>query len=172
LYLQLNDNKITDDMQDKDIPIGLRGKDYSSASFTEQKLLMSRVLRDMFTDFKKEGTIGTLTSYNKIHPQINYNYLRKIEQAGVIEATSTSRITRKYIWKRDPNNPDFEDIAKEVLNYRSSESYQSVKSTAVIAPKTKFTTEQLINLVLTLQKNGVENEKIPDLINEIKKILI
>ena len=118
---------------------------------------LSIILRKMYDDFKRDKVIYGVTRYLTIH--VSRTYLRRLADLEIIKKITDNKKNMQYIWNAG-DDPDFEKLAFKV-----------VKQTKVQSEKSKISEGEVIKLSLLLSRNGVSENKIPDLIDGIRQIL-
>jgi len=126
-------------------------------SYVDLQHHLSIILRKMYDDFKRDKVIYGVTRYLTIH--VSRTYLRRLADLEIIKKITDNKKNMQYIWNAG-DDPDFEKLAFKV-----------VKQTKVQPEKSKISEGEVIKLSLLLSRNGVSEDKIPDLIDGIRQIL-
>jgi hypothetical protein len=113
---------------------------------------IARALFKMYEDNKQHNNVlQTLKPY-----ELTPAYLRKVIGSGVIKRTTTSKRDMRYTWDAG-DNPNFDDLAERVISFSTRTKVKKPEPNALLASK----------LSILLYKNGVEEDKIPQLSKDI-----
>jgi hypothetical protein len=118
------------------------------------KTQISRILQRMHKDYQETNIIAYLNKY-----ELTPAYLRKIVGSQIIIRMTKSKKNMHYKWNGG-DNPDYSELADKVLAY----------STHTKAVKNETESFYTAKMSLLLFKNGVQEDKIPQLTQEIIKL--
>lgn len=86
----------------------------SNISFNDAKLHVANKLKNMFSDWKTNGYVNSLTSYCE-GTSFPYSHLRKMEGMGLLKSFTESNRKKTYQWTAG-EDVNFESLAALIIN--------------------------------------------------------
>lgn len=130
------------------------------------------VLEAMHNEYKNTGEIKSLSVY--VNEYVTLTFLRRLPDAGIVVPTTNSKRYMRYKWNADVDKEwGYEYLADKLLSMKSSSSSEYETSDNVTRPthiNNELSSMSASKATVILMKEGVDPDRIPELIMELYKI--
>ena len=121
--------------------------------YIKQKEGIARTLRSMYNQYKETGTIKGLSLFE--NEFLTRNHTRKLIDMKILKKLTSSKRNMQYEWCIG-DDINYLELADDILRYSKKESSSS---------------KTIVNIYRILDKYKVEQDIIPDIIDEIMEII-
>lgn len=130
---------------------------------------ISNALQKIHSDYKKDGIIKSLRTYDEENV-LTYGYLRKLIDMEILVNIGTSKKNSRYRWN-DKEEADYEELATRIIDFKIQRKSSDFEETKSPLPNKLFEgthINAIISITLKLQKLGISEKDIKE---EVPKLI-